>query len=516
MLVWVPRIALLLPLLPFLVFRPAAPPPLVGDGAVIELYTRIAADGRQLLGPYSRFHVHHPGPLFFYLSVPLYLLLGASPRGIALTAGLLNGASLIGILVLARRDAGEVGQILAAVLLALFVAAREPAWLFSFWNPNVAVLPLGFALVAFAAFAGGRDGALPLGVLAASLAAETHLGTTAAAVAAGALAVGLRLAAVRRFAGLPPRPSPSRRILAGSGLLILVVWAPTAAEQLLPGGGNLGRLLSLARDLGGGHSLGQAAGALAGAATAFLTRALGGPPEGGSPWIALGLGIGLVLVHLRTRHEGSFASPLALVVLGAGGAGLFSLMGSAGRLLPHLVRWAAMVGVLALVAIGLALAGWARRTVPNREAWGTAAAGLGLLACLALGTVNTRSALRLARQPPQASPAALVVEGLAPAVLRRLGPGLGRLRVEVEPRVDRTVAVGLLLALDKGGLNLGVAPFGPFRLGGHLAIRGDERRVLVLGERHPDWEASGRAERLAERAGIAIYLRRDSLTWPGA
>jgi hypothetical protein len=40
--------------------------PATGDYAALELYTRLAAQGRQLLGPYSRFGFHHPGPAYFY------------------------------------------------------------------------------------------------------------------------------------------------------------------------------------------------------------------------------------------------------------------------------------------------------------------------------------------------------------------------------------------------------------------------------------------------------------------
>ena len=37
----------------------------------------LSPEGRQLLGPYSRFGFHHPGPAYFYASVPLYVLFPA-------------------------------------------------------------------------------------------------------------------------------------------------------------------------------------------------------------------------------------------------------------------------------------------------------------------------------------------------------------------------------------------------------------------------------------------------------
>src|ERR1043166_6073345 len=47
-----------------------------GDMAVLEIGTLHASTGAQLLGPYSRFHWNHPGPLYFYLLVPFYVLSG--------------------------------------------------------------------------------------------------------------------------------------------------------------------------------------------------------------------------------------------------------------------------------------------------------------------------------------------------------------------------------------------------------------------------------------------------------
>src|SRR5258708_25869797 len=49
----------------------------IGDPAVIESYTWMASKGELLLGPYSRFQWHHPGPLYFFWMVPFYLLSGS-------------------------------------------------------------------------------------------------------------------------------------------------------------------------------------------------------------------------------------------------------------------------------------------------------------------------------------------------------------------------------------------------------------------------------------------------------
>src|SRR5262249_56508683 len=57
-----------------------------GDTAIVESYTWMASTGDLLLGPYSRFQWHHPGPMAFYCIAPFYALSGAK------RAGLSNGA----------------------------------------------------------------------------------------------------------------------------------------------------------------------------------------------------------------------------------------------------------------------------------------------------------------------------------------------------------------------------------------------------------------------------------------
>src|SRR5262245_9076293 len=48
----------------------------VGDAAILEIYTLHAVRGFWTLGPYSQFGWNHPGPLYFYLLAPFYVLSG--------------------------------------------------------------------------------------------------------------------------------------------------------------------------------------------------------------------------------------------------------------------------------------------------------------------------------------------------------------------------------------------------------------------------------------------------------
>ena len=75
--------------------RHAPPIREVSDGAILEIYTLEALKGRLLVGPYSRFGWHHPGPLYFYLQAPWYRLSGFH------TAGLQAGALAINLSAIA-------------------------------------------------------------------------------------------------------------------------------------------------------------------------------------------------------------------------------------------------------------------------------------------------------------------------------------------------------------------------------------------------------------------------------
>ncbi len=73
-----------------------------GDFGVMEIDVIDAMHGKQLLGSYSRVGFSHPGPAFFYLCIPLCLLLGM-PGGISLTALGINSLSIMVILVCSLR-----------------------------------------------------------------------------------------------------------------------------------------------------------------------------------------------------------------------------------------------------------------------------------------------------------------------------------------------------------------------------------------------------------------------------
>jgi hypothetical protein len=200
--------------------QPAYP---VSDIAITEIYIRDAAHGRLLVGPYSRFGWHHPGPLLFYLLAPIYVLGGSSTAALHAAAALLSlivvAAALVTAVYWGARDLAY------AVLLAVTILAfRLPSILVSPWNPHIVVVPAIAFLAVAAVCAAGSALAFPIVVAFASFLTQTDLALApfAAAVTIAALAGGVQ-----------------RRALVVAFAVAIVLWAPAIAEEGLHTPGNL-------------------------------------------------------------------------------------------------------------------------------------------------------------------------------------------------------------------------------------------------------------------------------------
>src|SRR5689334_2705117 len=89
------------------VMRHAAADFPVSDLAVTETYTILASQGRLLVGPYSRFSWHHPGPLYFYLLAAFYKALGSRTVGLEVGALVINLCSMTAAMLIAFRTGGR-------------------------------------------------------------------------------------------------------------------------------------------------------------------------------------------------------------------------------------------------------------------------------------------------------------------------------------------------------------------------------------------------------------------------
>jgi hypothetical protein len=134
-----------------------------GDFAFLELYTRHAMHGRQLLGPYSQFGWFHPGPLLFYWLAPFYALGGQSMNSLNAGAFAMNALALLAIMWVGVRQGPALTMLwLTLWTLIAVLCFRLPDLLTSWWNPNVCVLPLLAVICMSSAVAQGDAALLPL------------------------------------------------------------------------------------------------------------------------------------------------------------------------------------------------------------------------------------------------------------------------------------------------------------------------------------------------------------------
>jgi hypothetical protein len=540
---WLPSLALVLPAIVWLALEGRAYPPFepfqMGDFAKIELYTRLAAEGSQRVGTESRFHIHQPGPGFFYAVAPLYVLLGGTTRAMAVASLLWNVAFLLALLRGASRLAPGTGPFLAALLLAVFLQSRGLGVLASSWNPHVAMLPFGVALLASARLATGEGRALPLLVLAASLVLQSQfawvLGVAIPAAAGLAL---LLLPGTRRALGIPTLgPGLTRGTAAAAVLVACALWALPVVDELTGDYHNFRRMLALQQRP---RSPTPWAATLRPSAEALNLRRDGLAPASAFAWGARNLGhdprLPGTLAGTRApawpgRETTSAALvSVALLVCGwqaarrrAPTAALSVVAGVATVAVPLVVRqmpgrsfpsylfmWGAMVTFASLLVVGTEILARAPR-VRSRS-------GLAVALLLGVPTVLLADALHGPTPATHRDPRSLAIEALTPEVRARVAADLPpgrRFLLRVAPHEDQGTAVGLILALDKAGLRFGVEPFGSCRIEGRFTPRGDEWGELLLGNLPardgarrlgtPDgpsvvWQVAGRGEPATPRS----------------
>ncbi|MEW6744825.1 MAG: hypothetical protein AB1486_18885 [Planctomycetota bacterium] len=230
-----------------------------GDYTVIELYTWRATEGKQLLGPYSRFCWHHPGPGYFYLLAPFYALSGNESYSLYIGAAVLNLAASVAV-VAAIFHWLRSGAARALHLLGLGVylstIGRGPMVFGEIWNPPVTLLPfLAFCYLS-AAWASGKMQWLPGVVSLGSLLIQTHVGY---------LSIVLPVLIVCLVLSWRHRPRDGGKGLRNALLLSLLAlalfWFLPLLEELRPGPGNLSQVASSVLAGGGERDWREAADA---------------------------------------------------------------------------------------------------------------------------------------------------------------------------------------------------------------------------------------------------------------
>lgn len=318
--------ALLLALAALVLARRAPPVVTIEDIGVTELYVDLASHGRLLVGPYSRFRWHHPGPLYFYLQAPLYAASGRNGAALFAGASAINVAAFLVMLWILRAE--RCAALAIAVGAAVLVLAwRLPQLLASPWTAHVPILPYLAFLTTAAAAAAGRTGVLPAAIFLASLVVQTNVAL------APAVAVPLALAAPAAVRALRSHGAANTHAVLALAVA-LIVWLPTAIDVVVNHGGNVAALWSFFAAGGTRHTPGEAFSAWA-FSTAGLMRpnlelAWGKPLDpSGAPWTAAAavaltlLTAGVTLFWRRRRR--AFETWLGAMVTCAAVVTLWSL-----------------------------------------------------------------------------------------------------------------------------------------------------------------------------------------------
>jgi hypothetical protein len=426
----------------------------IRDEALLELHT--ADVGRQpvLLGPYSRFGWHHPGPSLFYLMALPYHLTGRSSVALPLAAVGINLVAAVGIAAVAFRRGGRALLVPVLLLLELYFLVLGPWVMRSSWNPYVSILPFALFLVLAWSSACGDRWCLPLTAGVGSFIVQNHVGYIAvvAAVLGVSTLWSIGSGGTRRL---------SRHVLAAAAVLV-VLWLPPVVEQLMHEPGNLGLLrssLSRVRPTLTPLEGAQVALVRLGAIPAWVTGTSARPGANGAgaslwPGALSGLVLagGGVAAWRQARRD-----RLRLAILAAGVFALCAWTAGRieGRVEPWLVEWMAVPGIIAW-----ALAGWMvlerLGRVPKMYPTVTLVAGTALVA---IAGVNATAALDAGQWRPGASDTVSSLEhqlrpGLAaderPALLT-FGPGAS----QVSPM---GWGAGLVLALEKHDIDVRIDP----------------------------------------------------------
>jgi hypothetical protein len=252
-------------------------------------------------------HVHHPGPLHFYLmALPVRVLGGAT--GMALTSVAITGASLAVSAWAVFRQLGRTAGLVAAGALALVAFTTGASSLVNPISSNIAGYPLLATGLLLWCVACGDVRLLPLATGAVSFTAQQHLSVVPACAVMTVGALALAAAAWRRDGRGrdPAHRATLRRQGAWSAGVAVVLWAPALVQQALGDEGNLGRMLWFARH-GNSDTVGWSS------AAGQLAHAIGLPPLLGRTEVT-----GQWLLSRPSPFGWASAAVVAAAVAGAG------------------------------------------------------------------------------------------------------------------------------------------------------------------------------------------------------
>ncbi|MCU1353488.1 MAG: hypothetical protein JWM05_2697, partial [Acidimicrobiales bacterium] len=258
-----------------------------GDQAQAELRMRSLPRHPPLLGAAGRItdadgrQGNHPGPLMFWVTWPVYALLGRSAWAFEAATALVNAAWLGVAVWLAKRRAGLAVAWWTGIVLLVLIGGYGLSAMSQPWNPWVALLPFTVLMFATWSLLEGDRWLLPLAVFAGSYSLQGHAGY--AVLVPVLLVVGVFAVAARAWSGWSGARRPARHRHVARD----VTGARDRPNHAAP---------DAARDATGGvREVGDAGGA-GDEGAAHDAGAAHGPADGRSPaWALLPIGVAVLV-----------------------------------------------------------------------------------------------------------------------------------------------------------------------------------------------------------------------------
>ena len=375
----------------------------ISDQATMELHVREA--GRHLLevGPFSRYGWSHPGPAIYYLSAPLYHLMGQRSQSFAVLALVVNALSVVGVALVVRRRLGHGAMIWAVLALALYARTLGPHFLRDSWNPYLPVLPFLFAVVLLWSVLLGSAWALPAVAVLLSFAMQCHVGYAPPVLAVLLTTAGLAVlqSLARRWrapltapggaaadVGAARRPTTAgRRALlrwaaasATAVVLTVLMWLPTIIQQLTHHPGNLTLVWRYFRTTRPDYTLADGVRQLSNAVAELPAFITGTDPSHTFPYPpalpawegALGGALLLAALVAAVALRRWRVLALGVLALAVAATGVVSVSRVTGPLFDYLFKWINVAGVLLWIVVGIVALDAARALAGHRAARATA------------------------------------------------------------------------------------------------------------------------------------------------
>lgn len=195
-----------------------------GDNALLESSTLRVPSG-VFTGAYSRVGFHHPGPLYFYLRWPLYVLSGLNHASFYMTTAVIVAASLAASLRIVLKSGGASLLLPFLIISSAFLLSLNHGVWFSQWNPFIIIFPALLLVLSAAASSSRHPGYLPLVVITSGFCAQTHLGAAPSAAIMAFFAL-VSVIARGRFRG---------RTAVLTVIALVLLWLPVAIGEFFTG-----------------------------------------------------------------------------------------------------------------------------------------------------------------------------------------------------------------------------------------------------------------------------------------